>query len=345
MPPAPIPLTRSAFPVLVLIALAFSAARCSGTGPVASSSVPPFAVEDTVAWRTDGVRIGTFNGEFLFDGEGDEGEATFDWKGDPDKSRAHRAAVARSVRKLDVDVLLMPESENLTALQRMVDESLADLGYTPYLVDGQDTFTGQDVGLLSRLPIAETGRTDERVPVGVSDRTYGVSKNLWARLDLRLGDDVVPVTIIGVHFLARPDDVERRDRREAQAEAIRRLAEAESAAGRQLIVLGDFNDFDDATLDRRGSTPITDVLATVKRVGPGDADDLVNVLGDVPQAERYTALYDRNGNGAIDEGELSAIDHVLLSPALYERVREVRVAPVHDPRRVSDHFPIVVTLN
>ena len=341
----PSPLLRSPVPLLVLIGLALAAARCAGPAPAGPAGLPAFAVEDTVAWRTDGVRIGTFNGEFLFDGEGDEGEATFDWKGDPEASRAHRAAVARSVRKLDVDLLLVPESENLTALQRMIDESLADLGYTPHLVDGQDSFTGQDVGLLSRLPIAQTGRTDERVPVGVSDQTYGVSKNLWARLDLPLGDGVVPVTLIGVHFLARPDDVERRDRREAQAEAIRRLAEAESAAGRQLIVLGDFNDFDDATLDRRGSTPITDVLATVKRVGPGDADDLVNVLGDVPQAERYTALYDRNGNGEIEEGELSAIDHILLSPALYARVREVRVAPVHDPRRVSDHFPIVVTLN
>lgn len=300
---------------------------------------------DTVEWRTDGLRIGTLNGEFLFDGEGDEGEATFDWKGDPAKARAHRDAVARSIRKLDVDILLVPETENLSTLQRMADESLADLGFTAHLVDGLDDFTGQDVGLLSRVPVQETGRTGVRVPVGVSDRTYGVSKNLWARMDLPLGDEMVPVTIIGVHFLARPDDVERRDRREAQAEVIRQLAEQEAAAGRQLIVLGDFNDFDDAVLDRRGSTPITDVMERIKRVGPGDADDLVNVMGDVPQAERYTALYDRNGNDQIDEGELSAIDHVLLSKGLYERVREVRFAPVHDPRRVSDHFPVVVTLN
>ena len=333
-------------PLLLLVGLAISAARCSGPAPDASSSdLAPFAVVDTVAWRTDGLRIGTFNGEFLFDGEGDEGEATFDWKGDPAKARAHRTAVARSVRKLDVDILLMPETENLRALQLMVDESLADLGYTAHLVDGLDSFTGQDVGLLSRVPVQETGRTNERAPVGVSDRMYGVSKNLWARLDLPLGDELVPVTLIGVHFLARPDDVERRDRREAQAEVIRQLAEREAAAGRQLIVLGDFNDFDDATLDRRGSTPITDVLARIKRVGPGEADDLVNVIRDVPQAERYTALYDRNGNDQIDEGELSAIDHILLSKELYERVREVRYAPIHDPRHVSDHLPLVVTLN
>ena len=120
---------------------------------------------------------------------------------------------------------------------------------------------------------------------------------------------------------------------------------AEAAAGRQVVVLGDFNDFDDVALDRRGSRPITDVMATVKRAGPGPADDLVNVMGDVPQAQRFTALYDRNDNGEIEPGELSAIDHVLLSPALYRRVVDVRYVHAHDPRRVSDHFPVVVTLS
>ena len=331
--------------LLVLVALAASAARCSGPQPSATDAPTRFAVADTVVWRTDGLRIGTFNGEFLFDGEGDEGQATFDWKGDPAKARAHRDAVGGSIRKLDADVLILTETENLGALQALADESLAGLSYAATLVDGFDDFTGQDVGLLSRLPVAESGRTDERVPVGTSDRTYGVSKNLWARLDLPLPGGPVPVTIIGVHFLARPDDLERRDRREAQAEVIRRLVAAEVAAGREIIAVGDFNDFDDVTPDRRGSVPITDVLATVKRAGPGPEDDLVNVMGDVPQSERFTALYDRNGNGSIDEGELSAIDHVLLSPALYARVREVRYAPVHDPRTVSDHFPVVVTLD
>jgi endonuclease/exonuclease/phosphatase family metal-dependent hydrolase len=176
----------------------------------------------------------------------------------------------------------------------------------------------------------------------MSDQQYGVSKNLWARLTL---PDGTPVTLIGVHFLARPDDVERRDRREAQAEVIRQLVAAEVAAGRQVIALGDFNDHDEATLDRAGSRPITDVLAIVKRAGPGPDDDLVNVLADVAQAERFTSFYDRDGDGAFDAGEFSAIDHVLLSPALYRRVVDVRYVHAHDPRAVSDHFPVVVTLS
>ncbi len=323
--------------LLVLLAVLGACA-----GPPAPGTPPPaFEVEPAPTWTIDGIRVATFNGEFLFDGAGDEGSATFAWKGDPAAARAHRDAVGAVVRSLDADLVLIPETEDLATLQMLVDESLADLGYQAVLVDGRDTFTGQDVGLLSRLPVEAAGRVDERVPVGVTDALYGVSKNLWAHVTL---PDGTPATVVGVHFLARPDDVERRDRRQAQAEVVRQFVAAEVAAGRQVIALGDFNDFDDAVLDRAGSRPITDVLATVKRAGPGPDDDLVNVLGDVAPAQRFTSFYDRNGDGQFDAGEFGAIDHVLLSPALYRRVVDVRFVHAHDPRAVSDHFPIVVTL-
>ena len=326
-------------PLLVLLVVL---SACASPPPTPTGVAPPeFEVQPPPVWTADGIRVATFNGEFLFDGVGDEGQATFDWKGDPEKARAHRDRVGEVVRSLDADVVLIPETENLGALQMLADESLADMGYTAVLVDGRDTFTGQDVGLLTRLPVQASGRTDERALVGVSDQQYGVSKNLWVRMDM----GGTPVTVIGVHFLARPDDVERRPRREAQAEVIRQLVAAEQAAGREVIALGDFNDFDEAVLDRRASRPISDVMAIVKRAGPGDDDDLVNVMGDVPQAQRFTALYDRNANRVIEPGELSAIDHVLLSPGLYRRVLDVRYVHSFDPREVSDHFPIVVTLS
>ena len=349
---------RAALLLVLATATGFAAPGCSGPARTAAPDPAPagtaptaapatalqpaaaFVVGDPPVWTVAGTRIASFNGEFLFDGEGDEGEADFPWKGDPAAARAHRDAVGRVVRMLDADVVVMAEVENLGALTMLNTESLADMGYTPYLVPGQDRFTGQNLGVLARVPVDTTGRTDERVAVGVSDRLYGVSKNVFARMTLA----GVPVTVVGVHFLAQPDNPERQPQREAQAEVIRRLVAAEVAAGRQLVVLGDFNDFDDRVLDRRGSVPITNVLATIKRAGDGAADDLVNVIGDVPQAERYTNLYDRNSDGEVGPDDLSAIDHILLSPALYARVRDVRYVHAHDPRTVTDHFPVVVTL-
>jgi exonuclease III len=302
----------------------------SGEVPGVTDGAPP----------AEGVRLATFNTEFMFDGLDGEGQANFPWKDDPVLARAHRDSLARVIRTLDADVLMLQEVENLETLQMLVAESLVDLGYTAYLVNGRDNFTGQDVGLLSRLPVEEVGRTDERAPVGTTGDDYGVSKNLWARLNL----GGVPTTLIGVHFLARPDDLDRKPRREAQAEVIRRLVEQETAAGRAVAVLGDFNDFDATVPDRAGSVPITDVLATIKRAGPGPADDLRAVAAEVPQRERYTAFWDRNRNDEIDADEYSSLDHLLLSPRLYDALRDVDFVHLHDPRFVSDHFPIVVTL-
>ena len=288
---------------------------------------------------TEGVRLATFNAEFLFDGLDGEGQASFAWQGDPVLSRAHRDAVAEVIRELDADVLMLQEVEHVETLQMLIAESLEGMGYQAYLVNGRDTFTGQDVGLLSRIPVEAVGRTDERVTVPGTRAPYGVSKNMWARLTI----NGIPTTLIGVHFLARPDDIERKPKRETQAEVIRRLVVQEMEAGRAVAVLGDFNDFDPDVPDRAGSTPITDVLATIKRAGPGAGDDLRTVAAEVDQLERYTAFYDRNRNDEIDLGELSAIDHLLLSPRLYDALRAVDFVHLHDPRTVSDHFPIVAT--
>lgn len=244
------------------------------------------------------------------------------------------------IRQLDADIVLIAETETKGVLEMMIAESLSGLGYTAYLVEGRDSFTRQNVGLLSRLPVEDVGRTSELLPVGLSDQLYGVSKNIWAHMTIA----GMPTTLIGVHFLARPDDIEREDRREVQAEIIRRLVAKEIELGRAVIVLGDLNDFDDQILDVRGSRPITDVLERIKSAGPSEEDDLINVLSDVPQRERYTSFFDRDEDARIDPGEFSAIDHILLSPELYRKVREVHFVHSHDPRQVSDHFPVVVTL-
>ncbi len=329
--------------VPLLVAAALFLGSCARTAPAPPPETPPafvFRPEPPPEYRHDGIRIATLNTEFLFDGLGDEGEASFPHKGDPEKARLHRERIARIIRLLRADVVMLEEVENDTVLYMMIEESLDDLGYRVYFVQGNDRFTGQDVALLSRLPIDEVGRTDERVRVAGERRMQGVSKNMYARL--MLGG--VPTTLIGLHFYARPTDPTRKERREAQAEVIRRLAVREIEAGRAVVVLGDFNDYDDVTLDLAGHRPITDVLHRIKAAGPEADDDLHNVLSDVPQIKRFTNFWDRNHDGAVERNELSAIDHILLSPALSRRTVEVHYVHAHDPFTYTDHFPVVVTV-
>ena len=259
----------------------------SAPAPAAPQAAGAFAVER--AARVDRRRARAsrrFNGEFLFDGEGDEGQADFPWKGDPALSRAHRDAVGRVVRMLDADVVVMPETENLNALDAAQHRVARGHGLHGLPRRPARTRSRARTSACSRAcPSTRPGAPTSASPVGVTDRQYGVSKNIFARMTLA----GMPVTLIGVHFLAQPDNPERQPQREAQAEVIRRLVVREEGLGRQVIVLGDFNDNDDRVLDRRGSVPISNVLATIKRAGDGPADDLVNVIGDVPQASATRA--------------------------------------------------------
>ena len=323
--------------VLILLPTLFFLTGCGRTVPIGWSGVDKFEPEPPPVFRyNDGLRIAALNTEFMFDGIGDEGQATFPHKGDTLLARNHRKNIADVVRTLDADLVLLSEVENAEAIRLMLDENHLD-GYSIYFVEGLDSFTGQDVALISRIPVDTVGRTDTSLPIRPSDQRQQVSKNLFARLSIGSMD----LSIIGVHFLARPTDPGRKQKRELQAEIIRLQVENEIALGRDVIVLGDFNDFDPATPDLIGSKPISDVLERIKRAGPGPDDDLRNLLADVPQAVRFTSHYDRNSNDRVDNNELSAIDHILVSPAIYAKVREVRYVHSYDPTKVSDHFPIV----
>ncbi len=320
--------------ILLLYALGLSA--CTGTKTPEASS-PLFKPTPVVELTCDGIRVAHLNTEFLFDGMGDEGGADFDWKGDPTKAAGHRKKVGEVIKSLNADVIHLAEVENTEVLEALIAESMPGKGYKVYFVQGEDSFLGQDVAVISRIPITETGRSNDRVKVGDTDRVYGVSKNLYARFNI--GDQ--PVTLIGLHFLAQPDNIERKPQREAQAEVIRRIAERETKMGRAVIVTGDFNDFDDAILDRNGNRPISSVMQTIKAVGRTTTDDdLHNIMADVPQILRFTSLWDKNQDNIATVNELSAIDHMLVSKSLYGRLRSIGFIHSYNPLEVTDHFPV-----
>lgn len=288
--------------------------------------------------------VATFNAEFLWDGRPPEDgdDSRFAWKGSVPKAEDHMAEIAAVVRSIDADLLNLAEVENLAALELFNSKFLAGMGYKAYLVEGIDTATGQDVGLLSRIDLQTIGR-DPR-PGQSGSRKKSVSKHYVATLDaggIKLG-------LVGLHLIAMPSDPRRREDREAQADAIRRMARELADQGRQVIVLGDFNDLDGDVLDARSERPISRVLQMVRGMSTATAaDDLFNAAAKLPQERRFTTHADRNGNNRVDgQGELSMIDHILLSPALAAKISkvEIRQTELDDLTRISDHFPVVVTL-
>ena len=125
------------------------------------------------------------------------------------------------------------------------------------------------------------------------------------------------ISMVGLHFLANPSSSGRRLQRQAQADAVRRIAIEKQAAGREVILLGDWNDYDDETPDHIGSDPISKVMLIGRMMETGDFDDdLVNVAKFINQAERYTAHWDKDNEGDVDEpDELTSIDHTRFADA------------------------------
>jgi len=284
----------------------------------------------------------TFNAEFLWDGLApEEGQVSFAWKGDPDAAAEHMQRVAEVIIFSDPDIVHLVEVENLDALTLFRDSFLAGRGYEPYLVKGKDTFTGQDVGLLTRIDPVSVSR-DERTGVSGSVQK-GVSKHLIARFE---AEPDLRFSLIGLHFVAFPTREDRRLERQAQADAIVGMAIDEADAGYEVIIVGDFNDYDGAadSLDHIDSEPISTVVGAIRAMRPGDpSDDLINAASLLDKTQRYTAHYDKNNNGRVDYPlELTSIDHVLIGPGLAGRVETVDIPHRHDPMAGPDHYPVVV---
>ena len=287
--------------------------------------------------------IMTLNAEFLWDGQSpEEGQVDFAWKGDRQAAEAHMREISEVIRDHNPDVVNLVEVENLDALKTLNRKFLKGMRYRAYLVNGTDSFTGQDVGLLTRIDPDEMDRYREKGESGSTQKS--VSKNYFAKLTV----NGAKIALVGLHFLARPSDESRKEQREAQADAMRDLAVSLAAEGYAVVMLGDYNDYDGnpCCRDHISSTPITEVLAWAKEMDPDTLlDDLVNAAQYAAQDGRYTAFWDKDGGNDVDfPEELTSIDHVLLSPALAVKVRSVEFPHDYDPREVTDHFPVVVHL-
>lgn len=303
---------------------------------------PLIVLSDDRRLNTAQLKIMTFNAEFLWDGIlPEEGQVHFPWKGAPDEAQEHMADIADIIVQNNPDIVNLVEVEGLAALKILNDKFLSGRGYRPYLVKGKDSYTGQDVGILTRVDPIEIKRWDIKGQSGNTKKN--VSKNYYAKF--KIGNQ--KIALIGLHFLARPNAQNRRHPRQAQANAIAKLVKNLNAQHYQTVVLGDFNDYDDQVRDNNNNQPITQVLSMIKAAGTQKkSDDLINVAQLLPNSLRYTAHWDRDRDDIVDGNqELSAIDHILIDPKLFTKVVEADIPHNHDPIRVSDHFPVTVTLS
>jgi len=345
--------------VLLLVLGLNQSSACSGTEFDCSA---PTTIQDRRRDKS-ALSIVAFNAEWLFWSDGNNGPSvrcpydhsagTCRWS-NKNQLDQHLQTVADLLYTTNADIIALVEVLDCVVLQCLID-AMGDNTYKPYMIPGRDTATDQNVAIISRIdPITALTRDESRATIYTSDSSCGnlpdssyesgVSKHFIARFNVAgLGQ----ISLIGVHFLAFPTTPDRCIRREAQATVIRNIATRERNSGRQVVILGDLNDYDRDLLDASNNVPTSRVSDFLKY--NGNTQIMYNVVEQVTQrTNRYSSWWDRNNNCYVDNGELTLIDHILVSPVLNQRIRSVVI--FNDVWEMcdsleSDHYPIKVVFD
>ena len=285
--------------------------------------------------------VAAWNVEWLFDGINDPLPVP---QMDAATVSSKIQEVAAVLQEIGADIIHFAEVENCKILG-LVAERLNG-SYTPLMISGTDTHLRQQVALLTNVsPTASLTRSAERVELvahGRQGERTGLSKHLIADFSIAGRQ----LEILGLHLKARPHQPDARLKREGQARIAQSIIRKALEMGKDVIVLGDLNDFDSEVLGPSGEVPTSSVLRMLKDVDDDGRPDLWNALSRIPVAERYSSWYDRNHDGRFQYGtERELIDHVLVSNSLRDAVVDVGILHRHDPTRVSDHWPLWIRIN
>ena len=269
------------------------------------------------------------------------------------EAEMHMDYVSKVVKQLNPDIINFCEVEGCDELNILKDK-LDDNSYTPYLKKGTDTSTGQNVGMLTRVdPLVNLYRTELKYnyPIPGSKCGYngsvgssGVTKHYITEFKF----NGYNIAFIAAHLLAIPTDPARCAQREAQASVLQNTIYSYIAKGYEVIMLGDFNDYDAEVLDVNSNKPTSRVLDILKGID-GDFSGLYtlhNVAEEIQQKERFSDWWDSDNNcNTASSSDYSMIDHVLVTDAIRYNILNAFIYHGYDEycgKYNSDHYPVVI---
>jgi exonuclease III len=264
----------------------------------------------------------------------------------------HMDHVVKVIRDLNPDIINFCEIEGCDELSK-IQNLLEDDTYRPYLKKGKDTATGQNVGMLTRLdPIKSLYRTEEKheYPIKNSQCGYtgnvstsGVSKHYITEFSWKNSTTTTKIALIAAHLLALPTDKMRCAEREAQAMVLQNVISSYIQKGYEVIMMGDFNDYDGEIPDINANKPTSRVLDILK-----GEQYLYSVSEKIPQEERYSDWWDSDNNCKTSSPkDYSVIDHILVTKNIRDRIQDAFMYHGYQEycgKYDSDHFPVVVDL-
>ncbi len=294
----------------LLLALCGTTGACGeygSTSATSGSAKPPAQAVKIVNWNVHNFVNDVIDSDVLAE------ELDANWQ-------SHKTDIARVLREVDADIVMLQEIENGTVLVALNAE--LDNAY-PFLVlyPGNDP-RGINIALLSKIEVslAKTHRSEKFKKAGdPHGPAYRYARDC-VEVHIKVGER--PVVLLGVHYKAKEND--NPDKRLAEAQHTRAIADqlAEEDPERAMVILGDFN-------DTPGSSPYDWTLGT-------DPSRYRNAADHVQAPLRWTFNY---------TGKLELVDQQMTNPVLYEMLDPNTVEILHTDAvdAASDHAPIVAT--
>jgi len=275
------------------------------------------------------------------------------WK-NVSEAQTHMDYVAKRIQSLNPDIINFCEVEGCDELNMLKDK--LDGSYLPYLKKGTDSATGQNVGMLTRIdPLKTLYRTELKYIYPISDSkcgytgsggSSGVSKHYITEYEF----NGMNIAFISAHLLAIPTDPSRCAQREAQASVLQSVITDFINKGYEIIMLGDFNDYDAEVLDANGNKPISQVLDILKGLKGDFAGkyELYSAAETISQNERYSDWWDSDNNcNTASKNDYSMIDHILVTDKIRKNIINTFIYHGYDEfcgKYDSDHYPVIVDL-
>ena len=270
------------------------------------------------------------------------------------EAETHMDYVSKVIKYLNPDIINFCEVEGCDELNILKDK--LDDSYIPYLKKGTDSSTGQNVGMLTRIdPLIDLYRSEIKYnyPLPNSNCGYtgtsglsGVSKHYITEFKF----NNLNIAFIAAHLLAIPTDPMRCAEREAQASVLQNVIFDYINKTYEVIMIGDFNDYDNEVLDLNNNKPTSMVLDILKG-NQGDLSglyQLYNVAEEIQKNERFSDWWDSDSNcNTSSQKDYSMIDHILVTDSIRKNIENIFIYHGYDEycgKYNSDHYPVVLDL-
>jgi exonuclease III len=276
------------------------------------------------------------------------------WK-NTSEALTHMEYVAKTIMDLNPDIVNFCEVEGCDELNMLKDE--LDGTYLPYLKKGTDTGTGQNVGMLTRIdPHISLYRDESKYyyPLPNSNCGYtgqqtstGVSKHYITEFSI----NNIDIAFISAHLIAIPTDPIRCAQREAQASILQKIIYNYISNNYEVIMIGDFNDYDAELLDLNDNKPTSRTLDILKGIQGDYANKytLYSVAETIVKEERYSDWWDSDNNcNTSSQKDFSMIDHILVTDYIRNNIINTFIYHGYNEycgKYNSDHYPVVIDLN